>query len=110
MTAYTSANVDFVYLRQEGNFNDYLLHMDRLDTSDTLDLTPWVHTGQKACFVDAEDHASTISNDVEVSGTTTTSTTSRFRTSMVVSTDVVTFTSGGNSTDAHVTFKVVPGR
>ena len=110
MTAYTSSNVDFTYLKKEGEFKEYVLHMDRLDTGDTLDLTPYVPTGMKACFVDAEDHAGTITNGEDAAGVTTSTANSRFKTSMVVSTDVVTFTGGGDSSDAHVTFKVVPGR
>jgi len=110
MTAYTHANVDFAYLKKEGEFTEWVLHLDRLNTSDTLDITAYVPTGKKACFVEAEDHTTTITNDVNAAGVTTSVANSRFKTSMVVSTDVITFTGGGDSTDAHVTFKVVPDR
>lgn len=112
-TAYTSANVDFAYVNQEGNFQEWVLHLDALSSasSDTLDITPYVPTGMKACFVSAEDHPATVVHDVQLAdGTTTFTTQSRMGTSMVVATDVITF--GGNhySADAHVNFKVVPGR
>lgn len=108
MTAYTSSDVDFSYVNQEGNSQQWILHLDRLNKSDTLDITPYVPTGMKAVFIRASDHGTTV-----VSGTTTVTLSNEYECSYVVSTDIITFGAAGggaNSTDAHVEFKVVPSR
>lgn|SRR3990167_7720939 len=104
MTAYTA--VREAWYTQEGEIQHVVLALSRLDSTDTLDLTPFVK-GRKIIQVDAVDHGTTVINDVESYLTTTSTATSKFETSLAVSTDIVTFTHGGvaadeGSTDAFV--------
>ena len=104
MTAFTSANFQNVYYKQEGEILKVVFSLLGLQSQDTIDITGIVRPDRKVSRLYIVDHAATI-----LGGTSTgTYASSEATWSMVVSTDVITISRCNTSNDPLITVETVP--
>ena len=103
MTAFTSANFQDVYYKQEGEVLQVVFSLAALQSQDTIDITPLV-LGRKVSRLSILDHTATILGGFS-SGTYASS---EAAWTMVVSTDIITVARCNTGTDPLITVETVP--